>query len=37
MPYPIDKPYRIIQFGVRGDRSAHQLRVMDRAGTFPAK
>ncbi len=29
--------YRISRFGARVGRSAHPLRVMDRAGTFPAK
>ena len=33
----MDKIYRISQFGARVGRSAHQLRVMDRNGTFPAR
>ena len=33
----MNKLYRISQFGARVGRTAHQLRVMDRAGTFPAK
>ncbi len=33
----MDRIYRISQFGARVGRSAHQLRVMDRNGTFPAR
>ena len=33
----MDRIYRISQFGARVGRSAHQLRVLDRNGTFPAR
>jgi hypothetical protein len=33
----MDKLYRISQLGTRVGRSAQELRVMDCAGTFPAK
>ena len=35
--FDMDKIHRISQFGARVGRSAHQLRVMDRNGTFPAR